>query len=103
MELKDVFVNKIEELNCLAKDLGETNFKNWAFNAFKNGKISNVDNSKILMYHDIRNIISHGGSGRITIYQEDIDFLDKYIAILDPKRGRENNRPNGGSGGIVLC
>ena len=54
------------------------------------------------MYHDIRNIISHGGSGRITIYKEDIDFLDKYIGILDPKRGRENNNRSNG-GGIVLC
>ena len=98
MDLKDIFVNKIEELNCLAKDKGEVNFKQWAYKAFQNGKISNGDNSKILMYHDIRNIISHGGSGRITIYQDDIDFLNKYIGILNP-----NSRNRSGGSGIVLC
>ena len=98
MELENVFRNKMQELNCYAKDLGFINFKQWAQKEFDNKKINNLDSSKIALYVDMRNVISHGFAGKVIIDEEDIRFLDKYIKILKNTLGIieepiENSKP----------
>ena len=87
MELENIFRNKMQELNCYAKDLGFYNFKQWGQKQFELKKINNLDSSKIDLYNDMRNVISHGFAGKIVIDQEDIRFLDKYIKIMKESLG----------------
>ena len=89
MELSNIFLNKMEQLNKLAKRLGEYNIRGWAENQLKLKKINPMEFDEIDVFYEMRNILAHGFSGRVVIFQEDIDKLNNYLKRLNKELGFE--------------
>ena len=89
MELSNQFLNKMEQLNKLSKRLGYINFRGWADKQLSLKKINPVEFDRIDIYHQMRNIIAHGFSGRVIVFQEDIDKLNEYLKLINKELGFE--------------
>lgn len=89
MELSNQFLNKMEQLNKLSKRLGFGNFRGWADKQLSLKKINPVEFDRIDIYHQMRNIIAHGFSGRVIVFQEDIDKLNEYLKLINKELGFE--------------
>lgn len=89
MELSNQYLNKMEQLNKLSKRLGYLNFKDWADKQLSLKKINPVEFDRIDIYHQMRNIIAHGFSGRVIVFQEDIDKLNEYLKLINKELGFE--------------
>ena len=89
MEFTNLFLNKMEQLNKLSKRLGYINFKDWADKQLSLKKINPVEFDRIDIFHQMRNIIAHGFSGRVIVFQEDIDKLNEYLKLINKELGFE--------------
>ena len=89
MELTNIFLNKMEQLNKLAKRLGYYNFKDWSEKQFAVKKITPSEVEEIDLFHQMRNILAHGFSGRVIIYNDDINKLDYYLKLINKELGFE--------------
>ena len=89
MELTNIFLNKMEQLNKLSKRLGYYNFKDWSEKQFAVKKITPSEVEEIDLFHQMRNILAHGFSGRVIIYNDDINKLDYYLKLINKELGFE--------------
>lgn len=89
MELSNLFLNKMEQLNKLSKRLGYYNFKDWAEKQLDLKRINPIEFEEIDIFHQMRNIIAHGFSGRVIVYEEDINKLNEYLKLLNKDLGFE--------------
>lgn len=89
MDLSNLFLNKMEQLNKISKRLGYNNFRAWADNQLEKKMINPVEFEEIDLFHQMRNIIAHGFSGRVIIFNDDIDKLNKYLKLINKELGFE--------------
>ena len=89
MELTNIFLNKMEQLNKLSKRLGYYNFKDWSEKQFAVKKITPSEVEEIDLFHQMRNILAHGFSGRVIIYNDDINKLNYYLKLINKELGFE--------------
>lgn len=88
--IKDVFLNKISYINSIAIEYGFVNGKELAKYCYSNGVLSFNEKEEIVKFINMRNLISHGGSDRINVFDDDIKKLDKYIVIINSILGVAN-------------
>ena len=89
MDLSNLFLNKMEQLNKISKRLGYNNFRAWADKQLEKKMINPVEFEEIDLFHQMRNIIAHGFSGRVIIFNDDIDKLNKYLKLINKELGFE--------------
>lgn len=89
MDLINLFLNKMEQLNKLSKRLGYYNFKDWAEKQLTLKKLKPIELEEIDVFHQMRNIIAHGFSGRVIVFPEDVDKLNIYLKMINKEFGFE--------------
>lgn len=87
MNLKDEFLNKINIINATAEEYGLTNAKGWLNDAYSKGILSFDEKEELFRFVQMRNMISHGSSDRINVFQDDIEKLDYYIKKMRESLG----------------
>ena len=94
MNLQDEFANGIDRMNKIAYSIVNGNAKAWASKAERKGIISVDEKIDIENLVALRNLIGHGGAGRVLISQMDVDSVNTYIRIMNNTSDRF--RRNGG-------
>ncbi len=95
MRIQDEFANGIDRMNKIAYSIIDGNAKAWASKAERKGIISVSDKIEIENLVDLRNLIGHGGAGRVVVTQADVDAVNTYIRIMSNTSGRfERSRTN---------
>ena len=82
MRLQDEFANGIDRMNKIAYSIVNGNAKAWASKAERKGIISISEKIEIENLVGLRNVIGHGGAGRVMITQSDIDSINTFIRIM---------------------
>lgn len=90
--LKDVFLNKISYINSIAIEYNFVNGKELAKYCYTNGVLKFEEKEEIIKFINMRNLISHGGSDRINVFDDDIKKLDKYITVINNILGISNDQ-----------
>ena len=83
------FIDAIDTLNKRAYSLVEQNAKGWARYACEKGIISLEECEQIEQYVNLRNTMGHGGMKYITVTEEDVEQVNKYIDIMTNGRRSE--------------
>lgn len=91
MSLQDDFSNGIDKLNKIAYTIVNGNAKAWASKAERKGIISIDEKIDIENLVGLRNVIGHGGAGRVVITQTDVDSINRYILIMNKTSNRFRN------------
>ena len=96
MRLQDEFTNGIDRMNKIAYSLIGGNAKVWASKAERKGIISISDKIEIENLVNLRNLVGHGGAGRVYISPSDMYSVNNYIRIMNStaNRFRNNNSSN---------
>lgn len=82
MFLKEEFLNLINDINRVASEHGYVNGKDWANQAYINGKLTFDEKDELFRFVQMRNMVSHGGADRVNIFKEDIIKLEYYKKVL---------------------
>lgn len=88
MRLQDQFTNGIDRMNKIAYSLINGNAKLWASIAEQKGIISVDEKIEIQNLVDLRNVIGHGGAGKVMITSDDVNTVTTYIRIMNNTAGK---------------
>lgn len=94
MRLQDEFTNGIDRLNKIAYSIVNGNAKAWASKAERKGIISVNEKIEIENLVELRNVIGHGGAGKVMISQSDVDSVNTYIRIMNNTANRFRKNEN---------
>ena len=87
MNKKDKFLNIINDINNIAVEHGYNNAKAWVDDAYNKGFLSFNEKGELIRFIQMRNIVSHGGAGRINIFEEDMIKLKHYKKLMNKMFG----------------